>query len=167
MQNPAIQTLSEEQQLMANSIPKDPPNPNLLPSPYLWSPQYISPAFDNYNSLKSALSNQICFGYHDSVSNQFNSALTQPLGDQPPQLGGRSINTDQIKHWELQPVKSKQAGGLYNQDNPNEFNTGVNPMSELYNRAQKDTSDVPVFGKVFKIPKMGKWGRGKKINKKK
>ena len=153
MQNPAIQSLSEEQQAMVQSIPQPLPNPDLLPSPYLWSPQYISPAFDNYNSLKSALSNQVGFGYYDSVSNQFNSALTQPIGEQPTQLGGRSINTDQIKHWEL------QKGGMFGPGQP-EFN---NPIWTLYDDARSKTDNIPIINKIgIKAPKLGKFGRGKK-----
>ena len=75
MQNQAS-TLSESQQNALDNI-KYPagwtePNPPLLPSPYPWSGSYTSPAW--LGSLNQS------GGGSFIPSNQFNSAISQPLG---------------------------------------------------------------------------------------
>ncbi len=81
MQNQA-QSLSDAQQQLINEL-KPPagyfePNPPLLPSPFPWSGSYTSPAWGSpVGQMGGAF----------MPSNQFNSAVTQPLGMHVDWLG--------------------------------------------------------------------------------
>lgn len=95
MQNQS-QTLSDAQSALKESmkIPEgfDAPNPELTPSPFPWSGSYVSPAW--YGSYKSALGQE---GSGSSASNQFSSAVSQPLGLNTDWLGkDRVVGRNQL-----------------------------------------------------------------------
>lgn len=129
------QILTPEQQAMKDSIPKDPPNPPMMPSPYPWSGSYTSPAWGKPIGL-------IGSGYFNSVPNMFNSSLTQPLGLNPnPQFGGNRVlhPPQQIDKGGVIPP---QIGGMWGADQNTEF---FRPNWELYG---KDKKTVRAMNKI-------------------
>lgn len=138
------QTVSAEQQPLeqiANEIyAKMPPNPPLLPSPYIWTPQYISPAWGHLPNGQMGGSFQ--------PSNMFNSAVTQPLGLPQQQLGG-------------------QTGGMFGPSSNYEYNR---PLFELYDdaakKSQKASKNLPIFNR-FKKDTMGSGKKKRKTRSRK